>query len=222
VTDLDIWEFAMEVGRLWQRGVLRRAAQGYANREWRVVPGAFLIGDRYVCGPLCPTVSCHPAVDQWENLASSDLSDVDGWWADVPYSVLLATGHLFDVIETPSRMGIPAIWKGMVGPVAVTPAGRWMFFVEPGDGLRPEFAAHLDVVMHGHGSWVPAPPTRTPLGRIRWAVAPTDTGWRLPDPYAVQDALLTAPGGPRPVFGSTAGTPGRSRVRRRFTIGRAA
>ena len=69
------------VGQLWQRGVLRRAAQRYANRGWRVVPGAFLIGDRYVCGPVCLTVSCHPAVDHWENAASADMSDVDGWRA---------------------------------------------------------------------------------------------------------------------------------------------
>jgi Bifunctional DNA primase/polymerase, N-terminal len=212
----------MAVGQLWQRGLLRRAAQRYAYRGWRVVPGAFLIGDRYVCGPLCPTVSCHPAMDHWENVASSDLSDVLAWWADVPYSVLLATGHLFDVIETPARMGFPAVRKGMVGPVAVTPAGRWMFFVEPGDGLRPEFAAHLDVVMHSYGSWVPAPPTRTPQGRIRWAVPPADTGWRLPDPYAVQEVLLAGPASPRSTLHSTAGTPGRTRIQRRFTIGRAA
>jgi hypothetical protein len=65
-----------------------------------------------------------------------------------------------------------------------------MFLVAPGDSLRPELAAHLDVVLHGPGSWVPAPPTRTPLGRVRWEVHPAVTGWRLPDPYAVQAALL--------------------------------
>jgi len=146
-----------------------------------------------VCGPLCPTVSCHPATDHWEKLAASDLSEVERWWADVPYSVLLATGYLFDVIEAPARLAVPAIRRGTVGPVAVTPDGRWMFLVAPGDSLRPEFAAHLDVVLHGPGSWVPAPPTRTPLGRVRWEVHPAVTGWRLPDPYAVQATLLADP-----------------------------
>ena len=179
--------------QLWQRGILRRAAQRYADRGWRVIPGASLIGSRFVCGPLCPTVSCHPATDHWEKLAASDLSEVERWWADAPYSVLLATGYLFDVIEAPARLAVPAIRRCTVGPVAVTPDGRWMFLVAPGDSLRPEFAAHLDVVLHGPGSWVPAPPTRTPLGRVRWEVHPAVTGWRLPDPYAVQATLLSDP-----------------------------
>jgi Bifunctional DNA primase/polymerase, N-terminal len=185
--------------QLWQRGVLRRAAQRYADRGWRVIPGACLIGDRFVCGPLCPTVSCHPATDHWEKLAASDLSEVDRWWADAPYSVLLATGYLFDVIEAPARLALPVGRRGAAGPVAVTPDGRWMFLVTAGDSLRPELAAHLDVVLHGPGSWVPAPPTRTPLGRVRWEVHPAVNGWRLPDPYAVQASLLAdAPPHPRP------------------------
>jgi hypothetical protein len=65
-----------------------------------------------------------------------------------------------------------------------------MFLVTAGEALRPELAAQLDIVMHGTGSWIPAPPTRTPGGRIRWAVSPSATGWELPDSYAVQRALL--------------------------------
>jgi hypothetical protein len=179
------------VGQLWQRGVLRRAAQRYAGRGWRVVPGAFLIGDRYVCGPLCPTVACHPAVDHWERTASSDLSEVDSWWEQTPFSVLLATGHAFDVIEAPARLGAPAAHRyRTLGPIAVTPAGRWMFLVRPGESLRPELAAQLDVVLHGQNSWIPAPPTRTPHGRVRWECAPAAVDWRLPDPYDVQQVLL--------------------------------
>ena len=123
----------MTVGDLWQRSVLRRAALRYAERGWPVMPGAFLIDDRYVCGPLCPTVACHPAVSQWERSASVDPSDVERWWADAPYSVLLATGHTFDVIEVPARIGVPAVAAARIGPVAVAPTGRWMFLVAPGD-----------------------------------------------------------------------------------------
>lgn len=180
---------------LWQRSVhrtlLRRAAQRYVDRGWRVVPGAALIDDRYVCGPLCPTVACHPAVDRWERVASTRSSDVETWWADSPFSVLLATGHTFDVIEVPVRIGVKAARIRTLGPVAVSPAGRWMFFVRSGDSLRPELAAQLDIVMHGVGSWVPAPPTRTPGGRIRWEVHPAATDWELPNPYAVQQVLVS-------------------------------
>ena len=183
----------MTVGDLWQRSVLRRAALRYAERGWPVMPGAFLIDDRYVCGPLCPTVACHPAVSHWERSASVDPSDVEHWWANAPYSVLLATGHTFDVIEVPARLGVPAVAAARIGPVAVAPTGRWMFLVAPGDSLRPELADQLDVVQHGINSWIPAPPTRTPAGPIRWRVGPAVTGWQLPDSYAVQRLLLARP-----------------------------
>jgi len=195
---MSLFGGAMHVGDLWQRSVLRRAAQRYADRGWRVVPGAILIDDRYVCGPLCRTVACHPAIDEWEIAASSDSSDVDGWWANATFSVLLETGHSFDVIEVPACVGAPSAWAAPLGPAAVTPTGRWMFLVEPGDALRPELAARLDIVLHGPGSWIPAPPTRTPEGRIRWEVPPAVTAWRLPDPYAVQQVLIsTTPTGLR-------------------------
>ena len=185
----------MTMGDLWQRSVqrtlLRRAAQRYADRGWRVVPGAALKDDRYVCGPLCPTVACHPAVDRWESAASNEASDVDGWWARLPCSVLLATGYTFDVIEVPARIGAAAARSATLGPVAVAPTGRWMFLVEPGDSLRPELSARLDVVLHGPGSWIPAPPTRTPGGRIRWEIHPAVTSWQLPNPYAVQKVLVS-------------------------------
>jgi hypothetical protein len=128
-------------------------------------------------------------VDHWENVASTDLSDVDSWWAATPFSVLLATGYAFDVIETPARIGAPAA-RWTTGPVAVTPAGRWMFLVRSGESLRPELAAQLDVVLHGQGSWIPAPPTRTPHGRVRWERSPAAADWRLPDPYLTQEHLL--------------------------------
>jgi hypothetical protein len=185
----------MSVGDLWQRSVqrtlLRRAAQRYAERGWRVVPGAALKDDRYVCGPLCPTVSCHPAVDRWEVAASYRSDDVDDWWAHSAFSVLLATGYTFDVIEVPARIGAAAARSTILGPVAVAPTGRWMFLVEPGDSLRPELSDQLDVVLHGHGSWIPAPPTRTPGGRIRWDVHPAVTAWQVPNPYAVQKVLMS-------------------------------
>lgn len=103
--------------------------------------------------------------------------------------MLLATGLRFDVIEVPARIG-QSTARTRLGPVAVSPTGRWMFFVQPGHHLRPELAAHLDVVMHGPGSWVPAPPTRTPIGRVRWDVHPSTTGWQLPDAYEAQQVLV--------------------------------
>jgi hypothetical protein len=85
----------------------------------------------------------------------------------------------------------PALAAGS-GPVAVGATGRWLFFVRPGCALRPELANYLDVVRHGAGSWVPAPPSRMPEGVVHWAVAPRKVHWRLPDPEAVQQSLADA------------------------------
>ncbi len=197
----------MNVGDVVKRGALRRAALRYAERGWPVVPGAMHTKDRYVCGPLCPTVACHPALDHWELGASSDPADIDCWWEVGPFSVLLATGHAFDVIEVPGQLGLAALRTRRTGPVAAAPGGRWLFLVGAGHGLRPELASRLDIVLHGRGSWMAAPPTRTATGRWRWQVRPTTTGWRVPDPYAVQQLLIEHLDAARPstVAASTSG-----------------
>src|SRR5438874_1792835 len=64
--------------------------------------------------------------------------------------------------------------------------------VRPGAALRPELAGRTDVVLHGAGSWIPAPPTRAPEGRARWVVSPAEVDWRLPDAEPVQQRILDA------------------------------
>jgi hypothetical protein len=184
---------------------LRRFAGRYAARGWAVIPGACLSRHSFACGrPGCPVTGCHPAVEQWEQVASSDPARIAGWWRDRPHALLLATGRAFDVVEVPAYLGqrvLRAIRSRPVdaadaartagpGPVAVTPIGRWMFLVRPGDPLRPELADCLYVLQHGPGSWIPAPPTRLPEGAVRWMVAPERIGWRLPDSSALQGILV--------------------------------
>jgi len=174
----------------WHRTRMRRAATRYAHHGWPVVPGAVLIGDRYLCGPVCPTVGCHPATDHWERRATCDAAQIERWWAEQPHSVLLATGYAFDVLEVPGRIAAPALAEVPPGPVASTPTGTWMFLVSPGHALRPELAARLDVVLHDRGSWIPAPPTRTPGDQVHWRRTPDESRWRIPDSAAVQRALV--------------------------------
>src|ERR671914_357493 len=90
---------------------LRRAALRLAAHGWPVTPGACLRADRvpaarrprtrrFDCGrPGCPTTTCHPALDGWEQAASQDRTRVADWWRYAPHSVLLATGVTFDVLE---------------------------------------------------------------------------------------------------------------------------
>lgn len=183
--------------RTIRRVRLGRAALQYATHGWHVTPGACFTGSRFVCGRLgCPTVGCHPALERWEEVASHELRTVASWWRDQPYTVLLPTGYAFDALEVPAYLGAPAVgnWAAaghrVRGPVAVASAGRWTFLVRPGEPLRPELDSRLDVVRHGRGSWIPAPPTRLLDGSARWAVSPEETSWRLPDPYPVQQALV--------------------------------
>ena len=195
---------------------IRRVAMRYAVHGWSVTPGACLARHRFVCGRAgCPTTGCHPATEDWEDTASVDPVRVAAWWRSRPHSVLLATGRAFDVIEVPAYLGQyvldtanphPALagpdQDRVRGPVAVTPNGRWMFLVRPGDPLRPELSSCLYILRHRTGSWIPAPPTRLPEGAVRWAVAPEETRWRLPGSYAVQELLVDAL---RTLTASTAG-----------------
>ncbi|GAA1768339.1 bifunctional DNA primase/polymerase [Luedemannella helvata] len=196
--------------RLWpapqavRRSLLRRAALRYADHEWPVLPGAFLDRGRYSCGPMCPTVACHPAVNGTPGEVSYERDELEQWWSAAAFSVLFATGTAFDVIEVPAALGAAARDAAPPGPVAVNPNGHWMFFVAPGDALRPELAKRLDMVLHGSGSWVPAPPTYTPLGRVHWEVSPESVGWRLPWTYAVQHAIVGALPAARPAPATTA------------------
>ncbi|WFE41625.1 bifunctional DNA primase/polymerase [Micromonospora sp. WMMD998] len=184
-----------------ERVRLRRVAVRYALHGWPVTPGACLANRRFVCGRAgCPTVGCHPALEDWDHGASADPARVATWWRSRPHGVLLPTGRAFDVLEVAAHLGRRMLATvathpagfGVRGPVLVTPTGRWMFLVRPGDPLRPELEHCFHVVRHGTGSWIPAPPTRLPEGTVRWAVAPEQARWQLPDSYLVQNALVEA------------------------------
>jgi hypothetical protein len=121
-------------------------------------------------------------------LASHQPDVVSEWWSGRPYSVLLATGLAFDVLDVVDCAAVTPV--ALRGPTAVTPSGRLMILVRPGAALCPELAARPDTVLHGHCSWIPAPSTPTPNGRVRWLVDPVAVGWRLPDPHAIQAGLV--------------------------------
>jgi hypothetical protein len=176
----------------WRQARLRRAAVRYAEHGWDVVPGAARCGDRFRCVSECPTTACHPDWSKWEGTATRDPEWVSALWAFRPRAVLLATGRRFDVLELPAALGLGAERGPDRGPVAVTGSGRWMVLVRPGAALLDPFAERPDVVLHGPGSWIPAPPTVTLDGRVAWLVGPQECGWRLPDARAVQAKLLRA------------------------------
>ena len=156
-------------------------------------------------------MACHPALESWVDSITTDTRQIRQWWGYRPCTVLLATGDRFDALEVPAALGLrvlgtarllAATGRNARGPVAVTAAGRWMFLVSPGVPLRSELDNRLDIVRHGHGSWIPAPPSRLLEGPVRWAVEPEQTQWRLPDATVVQSLLTDALGtvrSPQPI-----------------------
>lgn len=185
---------------------LRRTAQRLAAHGWPVTPGACLRADRFDCGrPGCPTTSCHPALEDWEHAASSDPVRIASWWRYAPHSVLLPTGYAFDALEVSGDLGTQFVrapeWTGTLrGPTATLPTGQWLLLVRPGTPLLPVLAGRLEIIRHGRGSWIPAPPTLLREGVARWRVSPTEAGWQLPAAAAVQEVLagLVAGWVPRP------------------------
>jgi len=144
-----------------------------------------------------------------------------GWDVAATADLLLATGTVFDVVAVPAHLGLRALALArshdhvlgparlpIRGPIAAAPTGRWMFFVRPGDPLRPELADHPDVTHHGAGSSIPAPPSRLPEGPVRWMVSPAQARWQLPDSYGVQALLVDALAGATPVPPAGAGPTG--------------
>ena len=166
---------------------LRHAAHAFADQGWAVTPGGYFNGQRMACDrPTCWATSCHPLLPDWETATTA----AGGWWDDKPHSVLLPTGRAFNAIEVPALIG-SSVW-GIGGPVIITPNGRWIFLISPGTPLREELDERGDIVHHGPGSWIPAPPTVLPEGPVRWHISPRQVGWQLPDSGQAQKALLNA------------------------------
>ncbi|GAB2740090.1 bifunctional DNA primase/polymerase [Kitasatospora kifunensis] len=104
------------------------------------------------------------------------------WEGEPGASVLLPAGRTFDVLDVPEPAGLRALVRlermgTQVGPVLASPGGRLLFFVARGTAAKlPDLLyrmgwddAALDLVCHGEGTFLAAPPTVLPgLGPVRW------------------------------------------------------
>jgi hypothetical protein len=195
-------------------------AVGYAeNRRWEVCAGTWLVeGDgpaRCSCGDAaCAAPGAHPATPDVQGRASASPETVRRWWTERPSaSVLLPTGRTFDVLDVPETAGCLALARmermGMqLGPVVAMPASggrgrRLLFMVLPGvvpklpDLLRGLGWApgRLDMVAHGDGGWIVAPPSRVGVhGFAQWARQPSEANRWLPEASQLIDPLAYACG----------------------------
>ena len=211
------------------RDLLVDAAVRYAEeRHWEVAPGAWLIEEdglvRCSCGDRgCPAPGAHPTSGDWSRKASAGPGVVRRWWTENPLaSILLPTGRTFDAIDVPEIAGCLALARmermGLqLGPVLAVPgesaggAGRGrrlVFLVLPGSlpklpdllrrlGWGP---GRLDLVGHGEGDWLIAPPTRVgTLGYAQWAREPNSLNRWLPEATELINPIAYACGREAPL-----------------------
>lgn len=187
---------------------LRASALGLVDHGWPVLPGTWWQGGGWRGIPSVPVTGITTDLSQapgWDSVpatnggvtaATTDPTQVSLWWSRSPFSVLVATGTKLDVVEMPARIGQRVAGSlrrcGVVAALAATPSGRWWFPVTPGTSLHPELAARTEVVLHGAGSWVMAPPSEMADGLVHWRVTPSACGWRLPESDLVQSAAAEA------------------------------
>ncbi|MEE4421320.1 bifunctional DNA primase/polymerase [Streptomyces bugieae] len=178
---------------------------------WDVVPGARAAraaGGRpdCSCGARdCPAPGAHPLEFAGELAAGATLEKAAAAWAETPgAAVLLPVGRSFDVLDVPEaagrhalarleRMGLP------LGPVALAPTGRALFFVAPGAAAElPDLLyrtgwddAALDLRALGPGAHVTAPPSdHGGQGPMRWLRPPAlETAGRPPQARLVLGTL---------------------------------
>lgn len=176
------------------RTELKANALGLADHGWPLLPGTYWQAGRWTGTVDAPRSGPAAVPEDGVAEASCVRATIDAWWSERPYSILMATGVVGDAIEVSALVGrrVCALLRtwGVVTPVAATPTGRWWFLVRAGEALRPELASRTDVVQHGRGSWVAAPPSELPQGIVHWRVPPSACDWRLPDPADLQLALL--------------------------------
>ncbi|MEV0415777.1 bifunctional DNA primase/polymerase [Streptomyces sp. NPDC050448] len=199
-----------------QRGeqLLDHAVRYAEERHWDVFAGTWLESadgrELCSCGAQdCPAPGAHATVKDWAALATGSAVQVRRIWAKRPEaSILLPTGRTFDALDVPDSAGFLALarlerMERTLGPVALTPDHRMLFFVLPGAGAKvPDLVRKLgwspesiDLVARGEGEYVPAPPTRFGgRGAVQWARRPTPANRWLPDTEELIAALAYACG----------------------------
>ncbi|MEV7419322.1 bifunctional DNA primase/polymerase [Streptomyces sp. NPDC089919] len=199
-----------------QRGeqLLDHAVRYAEERHWDVFPGTWLEAEDgkelCSCGAAdCAAPGAHPVMQGWAASATGSATTVRRMWQKQPRaSILLPTGRTFDAIDVPETAGFLALARMermelTLGPVALTPDLRMLFFVLPGAGAKvPDLVRRLgwspstiDLVTRAEGDYVAAPPTRFGgRGAVQWARRPTPANRWLPDAEELINPLAYACG----------------------------
>ncbi|WP_425415400.1 bifunctional DNA primase/polymerase [Pseudonocardia acaciae] len=120
---------------------------------WPVLRGTYL-DDGGCWRGRAGLVDLRPIDDDWQTAWTRKASQVAAWWAEQPYSVLVACGHGVDGVELPVQAGpkvLCALDASDVHPPAMlTPVGTLVLFVQTAPGPRP-FLASASLRRPGRG-----------------------------------------------------------------------
>lgn len=163
------------------------------------------------------TVSVHPAAIEchegmvcdpgWADLtrrAVKRVDQVETRWAHRPYTVLLVTGVVVDVIEAPPHIA-EALLRHLHltgrSVIAVETGGRVQLLLGSGpaiDQARTAEWARSGVLFHQRGSWIVLPPSIIDGARTRWLRPPKRPDSVLPPAPEPVLSLLDQTCPPRP------------------------
>ncbi|RMI34584.1 bifunctional DNA primase/polymerase [Streptomyces triticirhizae] len=167
----------------------REAALAAAARGWPVLPGvgATPNGACRCARQDCPVPGAHP--DGPELLAATADPRMTRWrWTVRPWApILLATGG-----RAPCAVSLPAVAGPEAlaaldraglgsGPVVATPT-RWALLVRPyelpelGELLYLQDEVPSSLRFHGHGGYLPLPPSELGRGPVAWVREPARAG----------------------------------------------
>ncbi|MGH3322358.1 MAG: bifunctional DNA primase/polymerase [Streptosporangiaceae bacterium] len=178
---------------------LRLAELGIA-----VVPGAYPTADgRCSCGDRgCRTSAAHPADSGWLFHATTDPDTVARWWRECPQAgiivPLLGGFHVVEVAPGMAQEALHWLPEHYVGPVAITPSGRYQFWAAPGAevelavllGRKGCSLCDVDLRVLREGTYVLAPPSSLgAAGAYRWVRPPLTRIRDLPESGALLHRL---------------------------------
>jgi hypothetical protein len=190
---------ATERSDSWRRAFrveLRAEAIGLAFRGWPVLPGTYPTAAGWAGRDGVEDIGPVPVHRDWKERIGTKSERVATWWTGNPYSLLLATGTVYDAIEVDDDLGRRAAGVlrsvGLPVPIIATPERRWFFLTQSGQPLHRDLAADPSITLHAEGGWIALPPSPFLHGVVHWRVKPEVCGWEIPTSHTVQDALLDA------------------------------
>lgn len=165
---------------------------------WPVLRGTYL-DDGGCWRGRAGLVDLRPIDDDWQTAWTRKASQVAAWWAEQPYSLLVACGHGVDGVELPVQAG-PKVLRALDAsdvhpPAMLTPVGTLVLFVQTAPEPRPFL---VSASLRSAGSWAPLPPTGQSCGprsaRCRWVLgaSPCELRWELPELARVHEVISAA------------------------------